>query len=70
MNKIFVQIASYRDPQLIVTVEQMLDLADNPGVFNFGICWQHDETEDITKFDKLNNFKICKYPPSAAAEHK
>ena len=61
MDKIFVQIASYRDPQLILTIEQMLDLADNPGIFNFGICWQYDETEDITKFDNLKNFRIGKY---------
>jgi len=39
-NKIFVQLASYRDPQLIPTIEDMLAKADNKDQFVFGICWQ------------------------------
>jgi glycosyltransferase involved in cell wall biosynthesis len=61
MDKIFVQLASYRDPQLIPTIEDMLEKADNPKMFTFGICWQHDETEDITKYDKKKNYRIKKY---------
>jgi hypothetical protein len=61
MDKIFVQLASYRDPQLIPTIEDMLDKADNPKMFTFGICWQYDETEDITKYDKKKNFRIKKF---------
>ena len=33
MDKIFVQLASYRDPQLIPTIEDMLVKADNPKIF-------------------------------------
>ncbi len=60
-KKIFVQIASYRDPQLITTIEDMLEKADNPDLFSFGICWQFDESEDTTIYDKKKNFRIKKY---------
>ena len=60
-KKIFVQIASYRDPQLITTIEDMLEKADNPDLFSFGICWQYDELENIKKYDKRKNFRIKKY---------
>lgn len=58
--KIFVQIASYRDPKLIETIEDMLLKASTPDMFNFGICWQYDETEDVNRFDGKSNFKIKK----------
>lgn len=61
MDKIFVQLASYRDPQLIPTIEDMLEKADNPKIFNFGICWQYDETEDITRYDNRGNFRVRKF---------
>jgi hypothetical protein len=49
MNTIFVQIASYRDPQLIPTLNDMLQNADHPENLHIGICWQHgdDEPTDI-----------------------
>lgn len=60
-NKIFVQIASYRDPELIPTIDDMITKAKNPKNLIFGICWQYDETEDITIFDSNDNFRISKY---------
>ncbi len=60
-NKIFVQIASYRDPQLIPTIEDMLEKASHPENLTFGICWQYDETEDINKYDDDPRFKISKH---------
>jgi hypothetical protein len=60
-NKIFVQIASYRDPQLVPTIEDMLQKAKNPKNLTFGICWQYDENEPIDKYDKNSNFRIKKY---------
>jgi len=60
-KKIFVQLASYRDPQLPITIEDMLEKADNPDLFSFGICWQYDETENITKYDNRPEFRIKKY---------
>ena len=48
-NKIFIQIASYRDPELIHTIDNCIENSDNPENLNFGICWQHDEKEDLSK---------------------
>jgi len=49
MNYIFTQIASYRDPQLIPTLDSLLDNAEHPENIHVGICWQHadDETTEI-----------------------
>jgi len=60
-NKIFVQIASYRDPQLMPTIEDMIKKAKNPDNLTFGICWQYDETEEINKYDGDPKFRIKKY---------
>ena len=58
--KIFVELASYRDPQLTVTIEDMLQKADNPDLFNFGICWQYDDSEPINKYDNNPQFRVEK----------
>ncbi len=42
---IFISIASYRDHQLHATIGSCLQAAHNPGRLRFGVCWQHDETE-------------------------
>lgn len=60
-DKIFVQIASYRDPELIPTIVDMVAKAKNKDSITFGICWQYDETEDINSFDHLDNFRISKH---------
>jgi hypothetical protein len=60
-DKIFVQLASYRDPQLIPTIEDALKQAINPERLIFGICWQYDETEDINRYDDNPQFKISKH---------
>ena len=59
--KIFVQLASYRDPQLVPTIEDMLEKADNKDLFTFGICWQYDEAEDTTVYDNKKDFRVKKY---------
>lgn len=51
---IFVNIASYRDPELIPTLRDCLDKAKYPERLRFGICWQHN-TED--EWDTLDEFK-------------
>jgi len=53
-DKIFVQIASYRDPELIPTIKDCIAKAKYPGRLTFGICWQHS-TED--EWDNLDEFK-------------
>lgn len=40
MSEIFVQIASYRDPELVPTVEDALQKAAHPERLTFGIVWQ------------------------------
>lgn len=59
--KIFVAIASYRDPQLPITISDMLAHAKYPELLNFGICWQYDETENISQYDSNPNFRISKH---------
>jgi len=60
-NKIFVQIAAYRDLQLIPTINDLLNKADNDDQFTFGVCWQYDETENINYFDGNKRFRIKKF---------
>jgi hypothetical protein len=37
-NLIFVQIASYRDPELVPTIKDCISKAKNPENLVFGIC--------------------------------
>lgn len=61
MEKIFVQIASYRDPQLRPTIEDMLKNAKYPNRIIVGIAWQHnleDEWDNLDDYKNNPNFKI------------
>ena len=53
-NKIFIQLASYRDPQLLPTIKDCLEKAKYPKNLVFSIAWQHSE-EDL--WDNLDEFK-------------
>jgi glycosyltransferase involved in cell wall biosynthesis len=53
-SKIFVQIASYRDPQLIPTLKDMLENAKYPENLRIGICRQYHPDD---KFDVLDEYK-------------
>jgi hypothetical protein len=57
MSKIFIQIASYRDPQLIPTIKSALENADKPNSLVFGICRQYHPEDG---FDNLDEFKSDK----------
>ena len=59
---IFVSIASYRDPQLIPTIEDCLRKARHPEQLRFGICWQHGEEETILPFLQDERFRIRDVP--------
>jgi hypothetical protein len=48
-DKIFVQIPSYRDTQLIPTLESLLKNASNCHRLEIWICWQHASTEKLPK---------------------
>ena len=62
MNKIFVQIASYRDPQLVPTVLDCIANAKYPKRLRFCIGWQHAGDEDISEITKLPNIDILDIP--------
>jgi hypothetical protein len=49
-DKIFISIASYRDPQLVPTLRDCVKNAKNPENLVFGICWQRDEKESLEEF--------------------
>ena len=53
-GKIFIQIASYRDPQLIPTIKDCIKNAKKPEKLVFSIAWQHS-SEDA--WDSLDEFK-------------
>jgi glycosyltransferase involved in cell wall biosynthesis len=53
-KKIFVQIASYRDPQLVPTIKDCIKNAKHPENLVFSIAWQHSD-EDT--WDNLDEFK-------------
>jgi hypothetical protein len=60
-NKIFIQIASYRDPQLLPTIKDCLDKAKYPENLVFSIAWQHsidDEWDNLYDYTNDERFKI------------
>lgn len=52
LNTIFIQIASYRDPELIPTIEDLISKAKNPELLSFGICLQ-DTSEEIARLKNI-----------------
>ena len=62
---IFIQIASYRDPDLLNTLDDLLSKAKHPNNLRFGIAWQHSEEDEWDTMEKYNNddrFKILDIP--------
>lgn len=60
-NKIFIQIASYRDPQLLATLRDCINKAKSPENLVFSITWQHsndDEWDNLNEFKNDERFKI------------
>jgi len=60
-DTIFVQIAAYRDPQLVPTLKDMLQQAKNPNALSVGISWQHskeDAWDNLSEFENDARFKI------------
>lgn len=53
-EKIFVQIASYRDPELLPTLKDCIANAKYPENLVFSISWQHSDDD---KWDVLDEFK-------------
>lgn len=60
---IFVQIASYRDPDLLPTIVDCLAKARYKGDLRFGICTQTNEADrSLSPFATNRNFRIDKVP--------
>lgn len=57
-DKIFIQIASYRDPQLIPTIKDCISNAKYPENLIFCVAWQHGPDENIDEIKSLPNIKI------------
>jgi hypothetical protein len=55
MNTIFIQIAAYRDPQLLKTLEECISKAKHPENLRFGIAWQHSEEDEWDNLDPYQN---------------
>ena len=62
LGKIFIQIASYRDPQLIPTILDCIKKAANPELLQFCIAWQHAPEESIDALRVFKNIEIIDIP--------
>ena len=62
MHTIFVQIASYRDPELVPTVLDCIAKAKHPKSLHICIGWQHAGDEDISQIKNLPQVKIIDVP--------
>ncbi len=63
-NTIFIQIAAYRDPQLVPTLKDMLSKAKYPNNLRIGIAWQHaveDSWDNLDKFKNDPRFRILDF---------
>lgn len=64
MNKsqtIFIQIASYRDPELLPTIKDCINKAKHPENLVFSIAWQHspeDEWDNLSEYKEDKRFRI------------
>jgi glycosyltransferase involved in cell wall biosynthesis len=67
---IFVQIASYRDPQLIPTLKSMLENAKYPENITVGIAWQHCSEDAWDNLDEYKNDKRFRILDIAHTESK
>lgn len=62
---IFISIASYRDPELMRTINSAIENADNPEDLVFGVVVQ-DFIEDIPNYKELENMRVIKMHPKYA----
>ena len=65
MPKIFVSIASYRDPELLPTLHDLISNASNPNDLVICIAWQHskkDKWDTLKKYKNDTRFRIIDIP--------
>ncbi|MDF0606055.1 UDP-N-acetylglucosamine-transferase [Neisseriaceae bacterium TC5R-5] len=56
-NSIFVQIASYRDPELVPTLLDLIEQAGKPENLQIVVCWQHGDEQSLGDFIQAS-FKL------------
>lgn len=64
-EKIFIQIASYRDPELYTTIRDCIKKADNPNDLVFAISWQRSKDDDWDSLHEYENdprFRVIDIP--------
>jgi hypothetical protein len=54
---VFVQIAAYREPDLVDTIRSCVDEATHPERLRFGICLQYDDSIPGAEFDCLDELR-------------
>jgi hypothetical protein len=54
-DKIYVQIAAYRDPELLPTIRDCIKRADNPENLVFGIAWQRSKDDAWDTLEEYQN---------------
>lgn len=52
---IYIQIAAYRDPELLNTIRDCIANAKDPSRLHFGIAWQHSPYEEWDNLDEFKN---------------
>ena len=57
-ERIFVQIAAYRDPELLPTLANCLAQAADPSRLRFGVCWQHAEGDSLGDYATDARFRV------------
>jgi len=61
-KSIFVQIASYRDPELVPTVKDLFANADHPLDLRVVIAWQHSPEENIDEIIDIPGVEVIDIP--------
>jgi Glycosyltransferase (GlcNAc) len=57
-ERIFVQIAAYRDPELLPTLDDCIARAADASRLRFGVCWQRDESDSLGPYAADPRFRI------------
>ncbi|MFP4412718.1 GlcNAc-transferase family protein, partial [Coleofasciculus sp.] len=70
METIFIQIAAYRDRELIPTVKDAITQATHPERLSFGICWQFETQEEFHYINPLKTITNCRIESIPATQSR
>ena len=65
-GRIFVQIAAYRETDLVPTLRDLFSKAADSSRLRVGICWQHSEEESLEEFSGDLRLRIDDIPAREA----